>query len=216
MNVVHPENRIPVYAAIVAGAMLHLALPRQIAPGPSWVPVAFVVPLLLPHVLSREAGRNRLARKIGTATMAALTLFLLGALATLVYRLLYEPSSHQEATLILRAAVPLWMANVLVFALWYWRLDAGGPHIRDSGHHFGHGFVFPQMTMDEAQLHHYCQPNWRPKFLDYLFLAFNTSTALSPTDTAVIGGWAKGLTMLQSLVSILLLVVVAARAVNIL
>jgi uncharacterized membrane protein len=216
MNVVHPENRIPVYAAIVAGALLHLALPREVAPGPSWIPIAFVLPLLLPHVLSREAGRNRIARKIGTLTMAALTLFLVGALATLVYRLLYHPSSHHEATLILRAAVPLWMGNVLVFALWYWRLDAGGPHIRDSGHHFGHGFVFPQMTMDEEQLHHYCQPNWRPKFLDYLFLSFNTSTALSPTDTAVLAGWAKGLTMLQSLISILLLVVVAARAVNIL
>lgn len=214
--IVHVENRNPVYAAITAGALLHLALPAEIAPGPSWVPVAFVVPLLLPHVLTREAGKNKIARRIGTAVMAALTLFLLGALATLVYRLMTQPSSHREATLILRAAVPLWMGNVLVFALWYWRLDAGGPHVRDSGHHFGHGFVFPQMSMSEDQLKHYCQPHWRPKFMDYLFLAFNTSTALSPTDTAVIAPWAKGLTMLQSLVSILLLVVVAARAVNIL
>lgn len=212
----HPESRVPVYVAIVSGALLHLALPPQIAPGPSWLPVAIVVPLLLPHVLARDAGKNRLARRVGSFAMASLTLFLLVALTTLIGRLLSRPSSHAEATMILRAAVPLWLANVLVFALWYWRLDAGGPHIRDSGHHFGHGFVFPQMTMDEAQLAHYGQKDWRPKFVDYLFLSFNTSTALSPTDTAVVAGWAKGLTMLQSMVSILLLVVVAARAVNIL
>lgn len=211
-----PENRVPVYAAIVAGALLHLALPREIAPGPSWLPVAIVAPLLLPHVLTRDAGKNKLARRVGTFALVALTLFLLGALATLVYRLMTQPSSHREATLILQAAVPLWLGNVLVFALWYWRLDAGGPHVRDGGHHIGHGFLFPQMTMEETQLAHFCQPNWRPKFVDYLFLAFNTSTALSPTDTLVIAAWAKGLMMLQSMVSILLLVVVAARAVNIL
>lgn len=214
---VQRESRVPVYAACVAAALLHWALPAEIAPGPRWLPLAIVLPLLIPHVLIQDhRGRHRISRRIGTGTMAALTLFLVGALGSLVHRLLTQAPSHHEATMILRAAVPLWAANVVVFGLWYWRLDAGGPHVREGGHNLAHGFVFPQMTMDDEQRSRICQPNWKPTFVDYLFVAFNTSTALSPTDTAVVATWAKGLCMLQSLVSLSLLVVVAARAVNIL
>lgn len=211
-----PESRIPVYAASVAAALLHLSMPAQITPGPAWIPIATVVPLLVPQAALRTCGNPRLARRVGTAAMLALTVFLVGALATLVGRLLTQPSSHREATLILRAAVPLWIGNVVVFGLWYWRLDAGGPHVREGHHNVAHGFVFPQMLMSDEQRAMICQPHWRPMFIDYLFLAFNTSTAFSPTDTAVVAPWAKGLTMLQTLISLSLLVVVAARAVNIL
>lgn len=211
-----PESRVPVYAASVAAALLHLALPAQIAPGPSWIPIAIVVPLTLPQMILRTCGNQRLARKIGLAAMAALTLFLVAALGTLIARLLILPSTPKEGALVLRAAVPLWIGNVVVFALWYWRLDAGGPHVRERGHAIRHGFVFPQMTMSEEQRAALGQTHWTPLFLDYLFLAFNTSTAFSPTDTPVVAGWAKGLVMVQSSVSLCLLVLVAARAVNIL
>lgn len=211
-----PESRVPVYAAVVMAALLHLALPEQIAPGPSWIPVAITVPLIVPQVITRACHNQRMARKIGTLTMVALTIFLVGALGTLIYRVVWVPPNHHEATLILRAAIPLWVGNIVLFALWYWRLDAGGPHIREGGHNLGHGFVFPQMTLDDDLRARLCQPNWRPMFIDYVFLAFNTSTALSPTDTAVVAGWAKALSMIQSLVSLSLLVLVAARAVNIL
>ena len=216
-HAVHRESRVPVYAACVAAALLHWALPAEMAPGPSWLPLAIVVPLLVPHAVTGDfRGRHRWSRRIGTLTMAALTLFLVGALATLVYRLMTEPPSHHEATMILQAAVPLWVGNVVIFGLWYWRLDAGGPHIREGGHNLARGFVFPQMLMDDEQRARICQPDWAPSFVDYLFVAFNTSTAFSPTDTAVVAPWAKGLCMLQSLVSLSLLVLVAARAVNIL
>ncbi len=211
---VEPESRVPVYSAVVIAALLHLALPSRIAPGPSWLPVAIAVPMLLPNALGE--GRGKFSRIVGSATMAAITLFLVGALAALVYQILTRPSSHEEATIILRAAVPLWLANVVVFGLWYWRLDAGGPHVRETNETVAHGLVFPQMLMDEEQRSRLCEPNWRPMFFDYLFVAFNTSTAFSPTDTAVIGTWAKALTMFQTLISLSLLVVVAARAVNIL
>lgn len=213
---VEPESRVPVYAASVAAALLHFALPKEVVAVPAWVPVAIIVPLVLPQIVLRVCGNSRLARKLGSVSLGALTLFLVGALGALVVRLLTQQSSHHEATLILRAAVPLWLANVVVFGLWYWRLDAGGPHVRERGHAVAHGFVFPQMTMDAEMRKALCQTNWRPMFLDYLFLAFNTSTAFSPTDTAVIAGWAKGMTMLQTIISLCLLVVVAARAVNIL
>jgi uncharacterized membrane protein len=103
----------------------------------------------------------------------------------------------------------LWITNILVFATWYWRLDAGGPHGRDQrpGHTEG-AFLFPQMTMKD--------PTWSPNFMDYLFLAFNTSTALSPTDTLVLSRWAKFLMMVQASISLMVIVLLAARAVNIL
>lgn len=217
LHAIHvPESRIPVYMASATAALLHLAIPSEIAPGPSWAPAAIVVPLLVPQIVTRACGNVRMARRIGTAAMAALTVFLMVALGTLVVRLLTQPSSHHEATLILRASLPLWFANVAVFGLWYWRLDAGGPHVRERGHNLEHGFVFPQMTMDDETRARIGQPHWRPMFIDYLFVAFNTSTAFSPTDTAVVAPWAKGLCMLQSMISLCLLVVVAARAVNIL
>ena len=179
---------------MVCAALLHLALPQQIAPGPSWLPVAIVIPLILPNVLASEGqGRGKWSRRVGTATLAAITLFVIAALGILMWHLITKPSSHQEATMILRAAVPLWMANVVVFGLWYWRLDAGGPHVRETSHELAHGFVFPQMTHGRGSARaRLGQAHWRPMFFDYLFVAFNTSSAFSPTDTAVDRGLVEG------------------------
>jgi hypothetical protein len=115
------------------------------------------------------------------------------------------------------SAASVWTTNVLVFALWYWRLDAGGPHGRESrlGHSEG-AFLFPQMTMlPEAKAAARLE-DWSPNFFDYLFLAFNTSTAFSPTDTPVLARWGKVLMMIQSVISLAVLALLAARAVNIL
>lgn len=113
---------------------------------------------------------------------------------------------------LLLSAVALWVTNILVFALWYWRLDAGGPHERERvpGHKEG-AFLFPQMNLGTIS-----DPNWSPNFVDYLFLAFNTSTALSPTDTPALSRWAKILMMIQATISLTILALLAARAVNIL
>jgi hypothetical protein len=98
---------------------------------------------------------------------------------------------------------------VLVFASWYWRLDAGGPHKRDRLEaHVEGSFLFPQMTMKPAM------KNWRPGFVDYLFLAFNTSTAFSPTDTPPLTRWAKMLMMTQSMLSLSTIAILAGRAIN--
>jgi uncharacterized membrane protein len=101
---------------------------------------------------------------------------------------------------------------VLVFALWYWKLDAGGPLGRDSSRgKLRSSFLFPQMMNQGGG-----DPSWSPNFMDYLFLAFNTNTAFSPTDTAVLARWAKVGMMLQSLISLTIVALLAARAVNIL
>jgi len=118
----------------------------------------------------------------------------------------------------------LWFANVLVFALWYWKLDAGGPLGRESATgKIESAFLFPQMLADSAPAAQQgkkdpakVDPQWTPHFMDYLFLAFNTSTAFSPTDTAVLSRWAKVGMMLQAIISLAIIAIIAARAINIL
>ena len=124
--------------------------------------------------------------------------------------------AHRDTPLqLLHGASVLWLANILIFALWYWRLDAGGPHKREKV--FGHpqgSFLFPQMTMPPAAKDEADQTDWSPNFIDYLFIAFNTSTAFSPTDVPVLARWAKVLMMLQSVISLSVIALLAARAVN--
>jgi uncharacterized membrane protein len=108
---------------------------------------------------------------------------------------------------LLRDAALLWVINVFTFAVWYWEIDGGGPGRRHRSRHRSEDFLFPQASLvDHA--------GWTPGFLDYLFLAFNTSTAFSPTDTAVLSRRAKGLMMVQALLSLMVLAVLVSRAVN--
>jgi hypothetical protein len=125
---------------------------------------------------------------------------------------------HKEtpARLLLSAAA-LWLSNLLIFASWYWRLDAGGPNARDLREsHTDGAFLFPQMTLTPELREEMGEGHWRPGFVDYLFLAFNTSTAFSPTDVPVLSRWAKGLMMIQATISLATIALLAARAVNIL
>jgi hypothetical protein len=114
----------------------------------------------------------------------------------------------------------LWVTNVIIFALWYWRVDAGGPNARDSrAAHVDGAFLFPQMAMiapgtngkSIAEVE-----NWRPQFVDYLALSFYTATAFSPTDVPVLSRWAKMMMMVQAITSLATVGLLAARAVNIL
>jgi len=150
-------------------------------------------------------GYHRTNVILGFCASAVLTLFLLWSVCQLVISL---PSHKEPPVQLLISALILWMANVLVFALWYWRLDAGGPTQRDArpGHTEG-AFLFPQMALKN--------PAWSPRFVDYLFLSFNTSTALSPTDSPILSRWAKVLVMIQAAIAMTTVVLLAARAVNI-
>jgi hypothetical protein len=150
----------------------------------------------------------------GFALSAVITIEMVASLILLIQAL---PEHTETPTQLLLSAAALWCTNILVFAVWYWRLDAGGPHGRDA--RFGHpdgAFLFPQMTIAPDTLAKAGQHGWTPNFVDYLFLAFNTSTAFSPTDAPVLVRWAKLLMMLQSLISLTVIALLAARAVNIL
>jgi hypothetical protein len=125
---------------------------------------------------------------------------------------------HKESPQdLLRSASALWVTNILVFASWYWRLDAGGPRARElRGVHTDGAFLFPQMTLHHQGKRDLREQPWSPGFVDYLFLAFNTSTAFSPTDSPVLSSWAKILMMIQALISFATVALLAARAINIL
>jgi hypothetical protein len=211
-----PEPRWPALVAVLAVAGLYAALPGSLALGPRWLQLAIVGALLVPTVITHRRGNHLTNQVLGQLITAVMTVFMVWSLVLLVRAL---PEHKEPPTALLRSAAALWATNVLVFALWYWRLDGGGPHGRAARRGYISGsFLFPQMTLADK---HHDGPGpstspWSPQFIDYLFLAFNTSTAFSPTDTPVLSRWAKVLTMVQSAIALATVVILAARAVNIL
>lgn len=209
-----PEPRWPAFVAILAVGGLYAALPDALTMGPSWLYPAVVISLLVPTIIAHHTGRHRLNTILGYAVDTVLTTGMIASVYLLVSAL---PTRKEAPQALLLSAACLWITNILVFALWYWRLDAGGPHQRDRRIRHSQGaFLFPQMTLSEETLEKLGQQNWSPNFVDYLFLAFNTSTAFSPTDVPVLARWGKILMMIQSLLSLLIIALLAARAVNIL
>ena len=208
------EPRWPALVALLASGGLYMALPASLVAGPRWALLAMIVVLIVPTVISHRSGRHSLNHWLGMTVTAVVTLAMIISLILLVAAL---PAHKEAPSELLRSAVSLWVTNVLVFALWYWRLDAGGPNQRDlNSSHTNGAFLFPQMTMEKSSPAQDEHARWSPNFFDYLFVAFNTSTALSPTDAPVMARWAKLLMMLQATISLAVIVLLAARAVNIL
>jgi hypothetical protein len=208
------EPRWPSGVAVVAIGGLLAALPSSLVAGPRWLLLATVLVLLVPTIIFHRIGHHSLNQILGYVVNGVVTLAMIASLALLITAVTAHTITPPQ---LLRSAAALWVSNILVFASWYWRLDAGGPHERERtpGHADG-AFLFPQMTMDPAAKRAAGEHEWEPNFVDYLFLAFNTSTAFSPTDVPVLSRWAKGLMMIQALISLLVIALLAGRAVNIL
>ncbi len=201
--------------AMLALAGLYTALPASLLAGlPKWSIAAVIVSLLVPAVISHQRGNHALNELLGYLLNAVVTAALIYSLALMIWEVTHNEVAPQQ---LLRAAASLWIANVLVFASWYWHLDGGGPHQRalTPGHEDG-AFLFPQMTMPPEAKVAAGEQEWEPNFIDYLFLAFNTSTAFSPTDVPVLSRWAKVLMMIQAVISLVVIAMLAGRAVNIL
>ena len=215
--------------ALFASAGLYADLPSQFIGGQGggafvalrWVVPALTVVVLLTLGVIRPRGRlarvldwePRTARLTRRRLVLAAIAFVSAANAAsigLLIHLLINGASAQASPL-LRAAVHMWVVNVLLFALWYWQLDGGGPLERPHCAPAQRDFLFPQQT--EATL---LEGGWRPLFLDYLYLSFTNASAFSPTDTMPLSRWAKMLMLVQSAISLALAVMVVARAVNIL
>jgi uncharacterized membrane protein len=192
--------------AMLAIVGMRFTKPAELRMGPDWILAPVVVVLLISIAVVHQLGRPRANQILAYVLLVTVTADMIASLGLLITRL---PAHHETPRELLTAAMGIWTSNVLVFASWYWRLDGGGPNARDrrKSHDSG-AFLFPQMQM-RMQF-------WKPGFVDYLFLAFNTSTAFSPTDVPVLSRWAKMMMIVQSSISLGCVVILAARAVNIL
>lgn len=203
----HFTPKWAVMIGILAIGVLYLLLPDEYTIGPSWLLLAVIGVLLLPYIISSLTHYHlphTTARLIALVILGLVTLALVSGVTLLIVTL----PSRRGSTL-LYSAVILWSLNILVFALWYWEIDCGGPIKRHMSGHQAVDFLFPQQVDGNPK-------GWVPLFVDYLFLAFNTSTALSPADTYPLTRRAKGLMMIQAVISLSIIVFLAARAVNIL
>lgn len=203
-------DRTPLWEAIagvLAVGVLYAFLPQKLLIGPGWLLLAieaiFLIPLI-PTLLSKSGLPHKLVRPLIFTLLGILTF----ALASGVVLMLITLPGDKSAMILLRAAALLWCSNVLVFGLWYWQFDGGGPVQRHQMGHQAADFLFPQQADGN-------KAGWTPHFLDYLFLAFTGATALSPADTFPLTRTAKSLMMVEALLSMMVIVLLAARAVNI-
>jgi uncharacterized membrane protein len=169
--------------------------------------VLLPVSLNAPHRVAYE-GRGQ--QILAVAMIVIVNVANLASLVRLVNMLVYHAKEITGPELLF-SSLAIWITNVLVFALWYWEIDRGGPDQRTHLEHGGPDFLFPQMSTLGC-----ASPNWTPNFIDYLYLAFTNATAFSPTDAMPLTTTAKLLMLAQSSISLVTITLVAARAVNIL
>ena len=210
----HDEPRWPALLAVLAAMALQLILPDRLIEGlgnRALIPAlegALIVVLLVVNPTGHISKEQSRLRVIGVGLIALITVANVVSLVELIHALLYGTKAGGRP--LVYASVPIWLTNVIVFGLWYWELDRGGPAARQIPKHRGPDFLFPQMSTPGSA------PGWTPNFLDYLYTSFTNATAFSPTDTMPLTTWAKLLMMLQSLASLVTVAVVISRAVNIL
>src|SRR6058998_1079 len=209
-----PEPRWQAVLAFLAICAIYLALPPDLIVGPAWLLPTLIVVLLVPTVVSHRVGKLSLNRTLGIIISGITTLALIGSVILLVRAL---PTHRESPWQLLRSGGLLWLTNVIVFALWYWRLDGGGPSLRHNQKKFGStSFLFPQMQIPHDERGQFECARWRPHFIDYLFVAFTQSSTFGPTDAPLLARWAKVLAMVQVFISLSIIVLLISRAVGIL
>jgi hypothetical protein len=209
-----PEPRWQVLLAVLAIGAIYLALPPNLIVGPIWLLPTLIVVLLIPTVASHRTGKRSLNRALGILINGITTLALIGSVILLVRAL---PSHKEEPLRLLLSGGLLWLTNVIVFALWYWRLDGGGPTLRHEQKEFGStSFLFPQMQIPHDERAQFACSGWRPRFIDYLFVSFTQSSTFGPTDAPLLARWAKVLAMIQIFISLSIVILLISRAVGVL
>lgn len=202
----------PAQLTVLAAIVVQVLLPDRLTAGPSWLVPAFEGALLIgmfvvtPNVIEEEHPRRRRIALSLTAFVSLANIFSLGALT---HDLLNNKVSDGRGLIV--AGVLIWITNLLIFALWYWEMDRGGPGKRAIGKDGPPDFLFPQMSDDRIE-----PRGWRPKFIDYLYVSLTNNTAFSPTDTMPLTPMSKIVMGVQSVVSLLTIGLIVSRAVNIL
>jgi uncharacterized membrane protein len=206
------ERLWPALATVLVAIALQLLLPKRLTAGPRWLLPALEAALLVGLALAspREVEHEHRGRRLTAVGLTALVSAAnITSLALLSHELLHHGSPNARELIVSGALI--WLTNVLIFGLWYWQTDRGGPGRRAAGQDGPPDFLFPQMSDDRIE-----PENWRPQFIDYLYVSLTNALALSPTDTMPLSPAAKSIMGLQSLVSLVTIGLVIARAVNIL
>jgi uncharacterized membrane protein len=207
------EARWPAGIVMAAAIALQLKLPERLTVSPHWLLPA-IEALLLVALLGYNPGK--INRRSGPLRIVSIGLIAVASIGNawsavhLVNALFYHRAGDTAPTL-LATGGGIWLTNVIVFALWYWELDRGGPAGRAAGTEMFPDFQFPQM--EDPRL---APSNWEPNFVDYFYVSFTNATAFSPTDVMPLTRWAKTMMLVQSAVSLITVGLVIARAVNIL
>jgi uncharacterized membrane protein len=201
--------------AVIATGVLRATLPHELRNGDArWV-FLVVLLILLAALIIGDPGRidrdrpwlhNMTSVLIGVITIANAS-----AAVRLVIGIIDVSSFTQNAKVLLASGAAIWLINIIAFALWYWNLDRGGPAARAAGTARAPALIFPEMLHPQ-----YVGPEWYPTFTDYFHFSFATAAAFSPTDVSAVKPWAKLMMMAESAVSLVVGILVVARAVNIL
>jgi hypothetical protein len=207
------ENRLPVAAVIAVAIALQLVLPDRLVVHPVWLLPGLEGALLVGLV---TANPHRINRASTPLRVASLTLIALISLANAwssgeLIKGLINGTEGNSAALLLSRGASIYVTNIIVFALWYWEWDRGGPVARAHAIRVYPDFLFPQMAAPDL-----APPDWTTTLFDYLYVSFTNAVAFSPTDVMPMSRWAKMLMLLQSSVALLTVALVVARAVNIL
>jgi uncharacterized membrane protein len=207
-----PEPAWPAQATVLVAIALQFTLPGRLTVGPFWlipslegvllVGLTFASPMQLEH---EHAGRRRTALSM-IAFVSAANIY---SLAALTHFLLHKHVTNGQELIVSGSLI--WLTNFLIFGLWYWELDRGGPGKRAAGHDEEPDFLYPQMQDDMVEPRY-----WRPQFLDYMYVSLTNATAFSPTDTMPLTPMAKSIMGTQALVSLVTIGLIVSRAVNIL
>jgi uncharacterized membrane protein len=207
----HSERRWPAIAVVVGTIALQLVLPNELILRPGWllpaISTLLVVVLLL--ISPGRIGRHgRLERVVALILVGAVTVTNAASAVQLVQGILTGSIADRPGSVLVSAGIVYW-TNIVVFSLWYWEFDRGGPARRARGTAARPDFVFPQMTNPDL-----APGDWEPTYPDYLYLAFTNETAFSPTDVMPFRPWAKVVMMVQAMISLLLALLVVAWAVG--
>jgi uncharacterized membrane protein len=219
------ENRLPTWlketeaegrwwaaAAVITVIVIHVTFRGTFGFQPLWIMPPLESALLIglvianPVTLTRESRLLRVAALTLIGVISASNALIIGRE---VVRLVH--GDEHDAVRLLTTGAGIWFINVLLFALWYWELDRGGPVARSKARYRYPDFLFPQMSDRDV-----APPGWRPTFADYLYLAFTNATAFSPTDVMPLTRWAKMVMLVQSATSLVIVALVVARAINVL
>ena len=211
MDTTHAEPRWPASLALLSCVGLYVILPNRLTVGPKWLlPVLIVLPLIpLSARRHRHPDESPHIRRLTLALIGLVTVANVVSMALLVHHLLSAQVTHGRN--LIYAAIAVWLTNVIVYGIWFWEIDRGGPHLRAGGPERLPDLQFPQMENPTL-----APKGWRPRFTDYLYTSFANGTSFAPADAMPLTLLAKTLFLSESIVSLVTIAIVAARAVNIL